>query len=217
MEIIYYGHAAFLLVGSKKVFIDPYLTDNPSAPISLDDVDECDIVIVTHDHGDHLGDSFDICKKTGAVFVSQHELALIAQEKGLKAEGMNIGGTIDVGGIEIHMTLALHTSATGHPTGVIVTMNNHSVYHTGDTGIFSDMKLIAEMYKPDVALIPIGDRYTMGIKEAVKAVEFINPSYVIPMHYGTWPPIEVKPEEFMKAVEGMTKVVILKPGENLEL
>ena len=217
MDIIYYGHAAFLLVGSKKVFIDPYLTDNPLAPISLDDVDECDIVLVTHDHGDHLGDSFDICKKTGATFVSQHELAIMAQERGLKVEGMNIGGTIEVNGVKIHMTLALHTTATGHATGVIVTMDNHSVYHAGDTGVFSDMKLIGEMYAPEVALLPIGDRYTMGIREAVKALEFVKPSYVIPMHYGTWPPIEADPEKFKEAVGAISKVVILKPGNKFEL
>lgn len=217
MEIIYYGHAAFLLKGSKIVFIDPYLTDNPSSTISPQDIHECDVVIVTHDHGDHLGDAFDICKNTGAIFVSQHELACIAQEKGLKAEGMNIGGTIPVNGIDIHMTHALHTTETGHPTGVIVTMDDHSIYHAGDTGLFSDMKLISEMYHPEVSLLPIGDRYTMGITEAVKAVEFLNPMYVIPMHYGTFPLIETNPEELKKRVGEMAKVVILKPGEKFEL
>ncbi len=217
MEIIYYGHAAFLLKGSKIVFIDPYLTDNPSSTISPQDIHECDVVIVTHDHGDHLGDAFDICKKTGAIFVSQHELACLAQAKGLKAEGMNIGGTIPVNGIDIHMTHALHTTEIGHPTGVIVTMDDHSIYHAGDTGLFSDMKLISEMYHPEVSLLPIGDRYTMGITEAVKAVEFLNPTYVIPMHYGTFPLIETNPEELKKRVGEMAKVVILKPGEKFEL
>ncbi len=217
MEIIYYGHSAFLLKGSKLVFIDPFFSNNPSATLSMKDVNEADVVIVTHDHGDHMGDAFDICKKTGAVFVSQHELAVMAQEKGLKAEGMNIGGTIPVGDISIHMTHALHSTETGHPTGVIVTMNGHTIYHAGDTGLFSDMKLIGEMYTPEVALLPIGDRYTMGIGEAVKAVEFIKPAYVIPMHYGTFPIILTDPEEFASKVGDMSEVKILKPGEKFEL
>lgn len=217
MEIIYYGHAAFLLVGSKRIFIDPFLTNNPSTTISLQDVNECDLVIVTHDHSDHLGDSFDICEKTGAIFISQHELALMAQERELKVEGMNIGGTIFVNGVSVHMTHALHTTEKGHPTGVIITMDGHSIYHAGDTGIFSDMKLIKELYQPEVALLPIGDRYTMGIDEAVKAVEFVNPSYVIPMHYGTFPVIEINPEDFKKKVGENSKVIILKPGEKFEL
>ncbi len=217
MKIIYHGHAAFLLKGSKIVFIDPFLSGNPSATVSPQDIKECDMVIVTHDHDDHLGDAFDICQKTGATFVSQHELACLAEEKGIKTEGMNIGGTIPVNGTQIHMTHALHTTEKGHPTGVIVTMDGHSVYHAGDTGLFSDMKLIGEMYHPEVALLPIGDRYTMGVDEAVKAVEFVKPLYVIPMHYGTWPPIDTDPGEFRKKVGDKADVIILKPGEEFEL
>jgi L-ascorbate metabolism protein UlaG (beta-lactamase superfamily) len=217
MEIIYYGHSAFLIDGSKKVFIDPFLTGNPSATTTPDDIKECDMVTVTHDHPDHMGDGFAICKNTGATFVSQHELAVMAQEEGIKAEGMNIGGTISVDGVQFHMTLALHTTETGHPTGIIVSMDNHSIYHAGDTGLFSDMKLIGEMYKPEIALLPIGDRYTMGLKEAVKAVELIGSPYVIPMHYGTMPVLNDNPEEFKEEVGDMSKVIILKPGEKFEI
>jgi L-ascorbate metabolism protein UlaG (beta-lactamase superfamily) len=217
MEIIYYGHSAFVLNGSRSVYIDPFLSGNPSAALSVKDIDKADMVIVTHDHGDHMGDGFEICKKTGAVFVSQHELAVMAQEKGLRAEGMNIGGTIDVNGVSIHMTHALHSTQTGHPTGVVVTMDGHAIYHAGDTGLFSDMKLIGEMYKPEVALLPIGDRYTMGIEEAVRAVGFVKPKYVIPMHYGTFPIIETDPEEFASKVRDMAEVKVLKPGERFEL
>jgi len=217
MEIIYYGHAAFLLKGSRTVLIDPFLTGNPSASIKPDEIKECDIVIATHDHADHLGDSFDICKRNNAIFVSQHELAVLASEQGITAEGMNIGGSIKVKDVGIHMTLALHTSEKGHPTGVIVTMDSHSIYHAGDTGVFYDMKLIGEIYKPEIALLPIGDRYTMGINEAVRAVELLRPKFVIPMHYGTWPPIETDPTDFLKKVGEQAKVVILKPGEKFEL
>lgn len=216
MKIIYYGHSAFFIDGSKKIFVDPFLTGNPSASITPDDIKECDIVAVTHDHPDHLGDAFAICKNIGATFVSQHELAVMAQEEGIEAEGMNIGGTISAGGVEFHMTLALHTTATGHPTGIIISLDDHSIYHAGDTGLFSDMKLIGEMYKPEIALLPIGDRYTMGIREAVKAVELIGSPYVIPMHYGTMPVLNDNPEEFKNKVGDMSKVIILKPGEKFE-
>jgi L-ascorbate metabolism protein UlaG (beta-lactamase superfamily) len=217
MEIYYYGHAAFLLKGSRSVYIDPFLSGNPFATLSVKRIDTADVVIVTHDHGDHMGDAFEICKKTGAVFVSQHELAVMAEEKGLTAEGMNIGGTISVDNISVHMTHALHSTQTGHPTGVIVTMDGHAIYHAGDTGLFGDMKLIGEMYQPEVALLPIGDRYTMGIVEAVRAVEFLKPAYVIPMHYGTFPIIQTDPEEFKSQVGDRATVQILKPGEKFEL
>jgi L-ascorbate metabolism protein UlaG (beta-lactamase superfamily) len=217
MDIVYHGHSAFLLKGSKLVFIDPFLSNNPNASLAIKDVEKADIVIVTHDHGDHMGDAFEMCKKTGAVFVSQHELAVMAEEKGLKAEGMNIGGTIVVDGVSIHMTHALHSTETGHPTGVIVKMDDHSVYHAGDTGLFSDMKLIGEMYHPEVALLPIGDRYTMGIEEAVKAVEFIRPKYAIPMHFGTFPIINTDPEDFKNMAGKVAEVVVLKSGEKFEL
>lgn len=217
MVLIYYGHAAFLLKGSKQVYIDPFLSGNPAATMGVEYIDRADIVIVTHDHGDHMGDAFEICGKTGAVFVSQHELAVMAQEKELNAEGMNIGGTISVDGVSIHMTHALHSTETGHPTGVIVTMDDHPVYHAGDTGLFSDMRLIGEMYAPEVALLPIGDRYTMGIEEAVRAVELIKPKYVIPMHFGTFPIIKTDPHEFASRVGTTSQVKVLKPGESFEL
>ncbi len=217
MDIIYYGHSAFALKGSRTVYIDPFFSGNPKAAMDVENVAEADIVIVTHDHGDHMGDSFELCKKTGAVFVSQHELAVMAEEKGLEAEGMNIGGTIKVKGVSIHMTHALHSTETGHPTGVVVTMDGHSVYHAGDTGLFGDMKLIGEMYAPETALLPIGDRYTMGVEQAVKAVEFVKPKYVIPMHYGTFPIIMTDPEEFASKVGGKAEVRVLKPGEKFEI
>lgn len=217
MHIIYHGHSAFALKGSKTVYIDPFLSGNPAAALSVKDIDRADMVIVTHDHDDHMGDAFEICEKTGAVFVSQHELAVMAQEKGLEAEGMNIGGTIEVRGVSIHMTHALHSTGTGHPTGVVVWLDGHAVYHAGDTGLFSDMKLIGEMYSPEVALLPIGDRYTMGIEQAVKAVEFIKPKYVVPMHYGTFPIIVTDPEEFASRVGDRAQVKVLKAGEQFEI
>ncbi|HEY3360681.1 MAG TPA: metal-dependent hydrolase, partial [Methanosarcina sp.] len=187
-----------------------------------------DIIAVTHGHRDHLGDTIEIGKRTGCRIISVHEVANYIKSKGVFAEGMGKGGTIYVEGIKLTMTEALHSSSIdasgfsfdgGSPAGFIIRVNGHSIYHAGDTGIFGDMQLIGELYKPEVALIPIGDRFTMGIKEATKAVELIKPEIVIPMHYNTFDVISQNPEEFKRAVEAKvdTKVVIMKPGESIKL
>jgi L-ascorbate metabolism protein UlaG (beta-lactamase superfamily) len=217
VKITFLGHAAVLIEGSKTVLVDPFLTGNPVASITPDDVKKCDLVIVTHDHGDHLGDAFDICKKTGAVLVSVHELAVTAESSGIKAEGMNVGGTIDAAGVTIHMTTAQHSSEHGHQVGVVLELDGHSLYHAGDTGLFSDMKLIGEFLKPELAFLPIGDRYTMGERSAAKAVEFLGVSKVIPIHYGTFPILTGDPQRFADLTEGKAEVVVLKPGESYDL
>jgi len=215
MKITYLGHSAVKVeVSNKIIYIDPFLSGNPKAPITADEITEADIVIVTHDHGDHLGDAFAICKKTNAWLVSQYEITVLANENGIeKVEPMNIGGPISVEGIKIALTPAWHTSQRGDPTGVIIQALGKTVYHAGDTGLFSDMKLIGELYKPDIALIPIGGRFTMDIYQAVKAVEFIKPKYVIPIHYNTFDLIKADPEEFKKLVGNLADVIILEPGE----
>jgi L-ascorbate metabolism protein UlaG (beta-lactamase superfamily) len=218
MEITFLGHSGFLLKGSKKVYIDPFLTGNPKAAISANDVKEADYIIVTHGHGDHLGDAYQICKNTGATLVAIHEIAVDANSHGVKkAEGMNRGGSLKFEGITIHMTDANHSSEIGHECGVVVEMDGKRVYHSGDTGLFSDMKLIGEFLKPDIALLPIGDRYTMGIDSACRAVEYIGAPKVIPMHYNTFPIIEADPEVFKKKVGNKAEVIILKAGESTKI
>lgn len=217
MEIIWLGHSAVIIKGSKTVIIDPFLTGNPAAATTPEKITEADVVIVTHDHGDHKGDSFEICKKTGATLVSVHEVAVQAEAEGIAAEGMNIGGTIDINGLKVHMVQALHSSETGDPTGVVVEMDGKMIYHAGDTGLTYDMKLIAEFFHPDLSLLPIGDRYTMGIGSAAKAVEFTQTKRVIPIHYGTFPIVNTDPEEFKKRVGDRAEVIILKPGESYTL
>ncbi|MEO0148339.1 MAG: metal-dependent hydrolase [candidate division WOR-3 bacterium] len=219
VKIIYLGHSAFKIEGSKVIFIDPFITGNPKSPIGdVNKVDKADVVIVTHDHGDHgFEDAVKICKKTGAYFVSQYELVV---KSGLqKVEPMNIGGFVNVGGlgVEVAFTPAWHTAQLGDPTGVIVKIDGKTIYHAGDTGLFSDMKLIGELYKPDLALLPIGSRFTMDVFQAAKAVEFISPKYVIPMHYNTFDLIKADPEEFKKLVGDKAHVVILNPGESFEI
>ncbi|MEO0214833.1 MAG: metal-dependent hydrolase [candidate division WOR-3 bacterium] len=219
VKITYLGHSAFKIEGSKFIFIDPFITGYPKSPIGdVNKVDKADVVIVTHDHGDHgFEDAVKICKKTGAYFVSQYELVV---KSGLqKVEPMNIGGFVNVGGlgVEVAFTPAWHTAQLGDPTGVIVKIDGKTIYHAGDTGLFSDMKLIGELYKPDLALLPIGSRFTMDVFQAAKAVEFISPKYVIPMHYNTFDLIKADPEEFKKLVGDKAHVVILNPGESFEI
>jgi L-ascorbate metabolism protein UlaG (beta-lactamase superfamily) len=227
VKITWLGHAAFLFEAEKKLLIDPFISENPKAPCSPEDLDP-DIIAVTHGHRDHLGDTIAIGARTGCRIISIHEVANYIKSKGVFAEGMNKGGTIEVEGVTLTMTHALHSSSIdasgfsfdgGCPAGFVIGTGGHSIYHSGDTGVFGDMQIIGELYEPEVALLPIGSRFTMGIKEAVKAVELIRPEIVVPMHYNTFDVIRQDPEEFRKAVEAKvdTKVIILKPGESIEL
>jgi len=213
MDITWLGHSAVKIEGSKTIYIDPFLTGNPAASIGVEGVTSADMVVVTHDHGDHLGDAFPICKRTGAVLVSQHEIAVMGQEQGLTAEGMNIGGTVDVDGVKVHMVTAHHTAGAGDPTGVVIEIDGRTLYHAGDTGLTYDMKLVGEFFHPDLSFLPIGDRYTMGIRSAARAVEFCETRKVIPIHYNTFPLVTADPQEFKNLVGDKAEVVILKPGE----
>jgi len=225
--ITWLGHSAFLFEAEKKLLIDPFISGNPLAPCSPEELNP-DIIAVTHGHRDHLGDTIEIGKRTGCRIISVHEVANYIKSKGVFAEGMGKGGTVNVEGIKLTMTEALHSSSIdasgfsfdgGSPAGFIIQINGHSIYHAGDTGVFGDMKLIGELYEPELALLPIGDKFTMGIKEATKAVELIQPKIVIPMHYSTFDVIKQDPEEFKRAVEAKvnTKVIIMKPGESIKL
>lgn len=212
------GHACFQIdIADKTILIDPWLNDNPLSPIKSKDIKKADIVCVTHDHVDHLGDAIEICKKTNATFVSNYEIGLYAERHGLKnIIGMNIGGSVNVHNIQITMVQAFHSSNKGSPCGFIIKAEGKSIYHAGDTGVFSDMKLIGKLYKPEVALIPIGGYYTMGPLEAAEAVELLNPKIVIPMHYMSFPVLEPSAEKFVKALKEKNievKVILLKPGE----
>ena len=227
VKITWLGHAAFLLEAEKKLLIDPFISGNPMAPCSPEELNP-DIIAVTHGHRDHLGDTIEIGKRTGCRIISIHEVANYIKSKGIFAEGMNKGGTVNVEGITLTMTDARHSSSIdasgfsfdgGSPAGFVMEIGGHPIYHAGDTSVFGDMQLIGELYEPELALLPIGDKFTMGIKEAVKAVELIHPKKVIPMHYNTFDVIKQDPEKFKSAVEAKidTKVVIMKPGEFIEL
>lgn len=217
MEITWLGHSAIKIKASKTIYIDPFLTGNPTAPIGPEEITEADIVIVTHHHGDHLGDAFPICKRTGATLVSIHEVAVQADAEGIPTEGMNIGGTVEVKGVKVHMVTAIHSAEAGDPSGVVVEVDGKMLYHAGDTGLTYDMKLVGEFFHPDLSFLPIGDRYTMGINSATKAVEFCQTKKVIPVHYNTFPIVSCDPLEFKSKVGDTAEVIILNPGETYTL
>jgi L-ascorbate metabolism protein UlaG (beta-lactamase superfamily) len=217
MEITWLGHSAVRIKGSRTVFIDPFLTGNPAASTTPDKIKEADVIVVTHHHGDHLGDAFALAKKTGATLVGIHEVAVDAQALGIPAEGMNIGGTVEVKGIKVHMVPALHSAEKGSAAGVVVEMDGKRLYHAGDTGLTYDLRLIGEFFKPDLSFIPIGDRYTMGVPSAVKAVEFVQTKRVIPIHYDTFPIVKSDPQEFKRRVGSSAEVIVLQPGGSYTL
>lgn len=225
MKITWLGHSAFVIEDGKKVLVDPFITGNDASPVKPDDV-ECDLIAVTHGHGDHLGDAIFIGKRKNVPIVAIYELAEYINSKGANGIGMNFGGTLDYEGIKISMVPALHSSGIseskfshdgGLPAGFVIELNGKKVYHAGDTGLFSDMKLIGEIYQPDVALLPVGGLFTMDTKLATIAAKWIHPKFVIPMHYNTWPPIKANPEEMRDELEKEgIKLVILKPGESFQ-
>lgn len=216
MEVTFLGHSSFLLSGSKgQVVIDPFLTDNPTAAKRADDV-EVSFVLLTHGHGDHIGDAVQIAKANGATVIAPFELANYCAEQGAEVHPMHIGGAHEFSFGRVKLTIAHHGSAapdgtyTGNPCGFVVTMDGKTIYHAGDTGLFLDMKLIGELDPIDVAMLPIGDNFTMGIDDAVKATEFLRPKMVIPMHYKTFDVIEVDPQRFAEkvAAKGFTAKVL---------
>jgi len=225
MKLRYFSHSAFQLtaLNGKKILIDPFLTGNPTSPVQAKDV-SADYIILTHAHGDHIGDSFEIAKRCNSIFICVNELAEYCKSKGFNAHNMHIGGGYNFEFGRVKFTIAHHGSLTpdnhygGEPAGVIISADGKNIYHTGDTGLFYDMKLIGEMNSIDYMLLPIGDNFTMGITDAVKAVEFVNPKTAIPMHYNTFPVIAADPNEFKKSVEAKgLKARVLNFGEEIEL
>ncbi len=217
MKLTWLGHASVLIEGSIKIIIDPFLEQNPAAAKKVSEIPKVDVVAVTHDHEDHISDAFTLAKRDGATLVAMHEIAVQAGQEGISAEGMNIGGTVEVKGAKFTMVLAVHSSYKGHPCGFVITLDGKRIYHAGDTGLTKDMEIIGELYRPDVSFLPIGSRYTMDVVQAAKAVEYTKTKIAVPIHYNTWPPIQADPEEFRKLVGDRAKVVVLKPGESLEL
>lgn len=217
-KIVWHGHLTFSIQhNGVTLLIDPFFDGNPAAKISKDDV-KPDFILVSHGHGDHVGDAEYIAKKTGATVISNFEIVTWLQGKGVeKAHPLHIGGGANFPFGRVKMTIAHHGSGLpdgsygGNPGGFLITFNDgKKVYFAGDTALTYDMTLLADE-NVDVAILPIGDNFTMGIDDAVKAVKFIQPKVVIPAHYNTWPLIEADPNEFKRRVESETdtKCVVL--------
>lgn len=226
VKMTFHGHSCWEISSeSHRVVIDPYLTGNPLADVKPEDLGNLDAIIVTHGHGDHLGDVPAVARSSKAMVISNFEIANYFEAAGLEVHGMQMGGGRQFPFGHVKLTIAHHGSAgpngeyLGNPAGVVLTMGGKKVYHAGDTGLFLDMKLIGEMYGPlDAALLPIGDNFTMGIDDAVKATEFLEAGVNIPMHYNTFPVVEVDPGQFVNKVEASgRKAVVVAPGQSYEI
>jgi L-ascorbate metabolism protein UlaG (beta-lactamase superfamily) len=224
MQIRFLGHAAFALEhDGKTVLIDPFLTGNPKAAAGADEL-PADAIFLSHGHGDHIGDTVAIAKRTGAPVVAIVELAGEIAAEGVQTHDPNIGGTVDLGFASVRLTPAWHTSTTpggtiNTPAGLVVEMGGKRIYHLGDTALFSDLALPAKRGHVDLAIVPIGGHYTMDRFDAVVAAELLKADQIIPCHYNTFPPIETDAQAFKSDVQnaGHAEVIVLDPGETHEL
>jgi L-ascorbate metabolism protein UlaG (beta-lactamase superfamily) len=230
IELTFCGHATFAVKtpGGKHLIIDPFLMDNPKCPEGLKHPKAVDAIVLTHAHTDHIADAVRLATEHDATCLAINETAGWLATKGVKKTiGMNKGGTVEIAGVKATMTHAVHSNGIhdgdsmiygGEAAGFVLTFENGvKIYHAGDTAVFSDMKIIGELYKPDIALLPIGDHFTMDPLEAAYAIRLLGVKTVVPMHYGTWPILTGTPErlrELTKDIEGL-HIVDVKPGEVL--
>lgn len=230
MKFQWLGHATVYLQTAQgtSILIDPWIESNPACPRDWKPPEKIDLVLCTHGHGDHIGDALAIDKKYHPVFLGIYELTSWLSSKGVKnTVGMNMGGTYRFQDVSVSMVEARHSSGiedngtfiyAGEAAGFVIQVDGEpTIYHAGDTALFSDMKLIRELYAPEIACLPIGDHFTMGPKAAALAAEYVGCRKIIPVHYGTFPVLTGSPEDLRKFLNGkQIEVVDLKPGESLQ-
>lgn len=228
MKVTYLSHSAFLVeTGSHRVLIDPFLTGNPLAAVKPEEL-SCDAIILSHGHEDHVGDAIPIARRCNADLVAGFELAMFCAARGVKkVHPMNPGGSRTHPFGRVTLTPAIHSAGypandgfayLGQPCGILLTAGDRTLFHAGDTALFSDLKLIGEAARIDAALLPIGDNFTMGIDDAARAAEWLNCGLAIPMHYNTFDLIKADPQEFARKVEGRgRRAKVMAAGETIEI
>ena len=230
VELTWLGHATWLVKtpSGKRLLIDPFIEDNPKCPEAYkgEGIDDVDAILCTHGHGDHISDLIPIARRTGATVVGIYDLTTWVEGKGIEnTMGGNKGGTMSVAGVKVTLVDAKHSSSfmdgeesvdMGDPCGLVIEFENgFKIYNTGDTDVFGDMALIAELYEPDVVMMPIGDHFTMGPKQAAKAIELMGAHRVIPQHFGTFPLLTGTPETLRGLVGDGVELLVVAPGETI--
>jgi L-ascorbate metabolism protein UlaG (beta-lactamase superfamily) len=225
--LTFLGHAAFRLdsPGGKRVYVDPFLTGNPKCPEAEQEPERVDLIALTHGHGDHVGDTVELWKKFRPPVIAAVELRAWLTSQGVEAEfpqNPNKGGTVSVDEVRITFTDANHSSSTpdgayaGEAAGIVLETGGSTIYFAGDTNVFGDMALIRRIYELDVAVLPIGDHFTMGPREAAVALELLGVKRCVPCHYGTFPPLVGTPEELAKLAPDV-ELIVIEPGQTVEV
>ncbi|WP_427137134.1 metal-dependent hydrolase [Psychrobacillus psychrodurans] len=225
MQISYHGHSVVKIqTNAHTILIDPFITGNGQTDLVASE-EKVDIILLTHGHNDHLGDTVDLAKRNGATVIATFELANYIESFGINVHAMGIGGAYDFEFGRVKFTQAFHSNSYttesgeiiygGMPAGVLLTLQDKTIYHAGDTALFGDMKLIGERNDIDIAFLPIGDNFTMGPADAAYAVQLLKPQIVVPVHYNTFPPIKQDPQIFKNLVD-TAEVQVLKAGDSVQ-
>jgi len=226
MKVSYHGHSVVKIeANGKTILIDPFISGNGLTDLKVNDI-KPDVIILTHGHGDHVGDTVELAKNNDSLVIANFELSTYLSWQGVKTHGMHIGGAYEFDFGKVKLTPAFHGSGyvtedkqiiyLGMPAGVLVTIDGKTIYHAGDTGLFSDMKLIGDRHPIDLAFLPIGDNFTMGPEDAAYAAGLLGAKQVVPIHFNTFPPIKQDPNKFVDMLpSGVGKV--LEVGESIEI